>query len=139
MTQTYEDTLQEFYSILSSRETVALESFLENDLPDKDKLVRKICRSVFSVKMLFIFSSSVILTLCNCTKFGNIFDKYLKQRGESQYSSLPYTRCTGFHSFSIINEFIVESIALTPEENKTGKPSYILANLSITSNNNGWT
>lgn len=46
MTQTYHDALQEYYSILSSRETVALERFLENDLPDKDKLVKKICRSV---------------------------------------------------------------------------------------------
>ena len=46
MTQTYRDALQEYYSILSSRETSTLERFLENDLPDKDKLVRKICRSV---------------------------------------------------------------------------------------------
>ena len=46
MTQTYRDALQEYYSILSSRETSTLERFLENDLPDKDKLVRKICTSV---------------------------------------------------------------------------------------------
>ena len=46
MTQTHQDALQEFNSILSSRETAALERFLENDLPDKDKLVRKICTSV---------------------------------------------------------------------------------------------